>query len=56
MEANSTIYNFGGEAFLDEQFIEWNFVASDKIPIAKAKAAWKAGQFPKVLHDTRRIP
>ncbi|MEP5253521.1 MAG: pirin-like C-terminal cupin domain-containing protein [Winogradskyella arenosi] len=56
IEANSTIYIFGGEAFSGKQFIEWNLVASDKILIAKAKAAWKGERFLKVPKDTLRIP
>lgn len=51
MAANSTIYIFGGEPFAEERFIDWNFVSTDKELIAKAKADWKAQQFPKVLGD-----
>ncbi len=56
IEANSTIYIFGGNAFPEERFIEWNFVASDKALIAKAKNDWKADKFPKVINETVRIP
>ena len=54
--ANSTIYIFGGEAFLEERFIEWNFVASDKSLIEKAKENWKNNNFPSVPNETVKIP
>jgi redox-sensitive bicupin YhaK (pirin superfamily) len=56
IEANSTIYIFGGDAFPEERFIEWNFVASNKALIEKAKANWKNDTFPKVPKETVRIP
>lgn len=56
IEANSTIYIFGGDAFPEERFIEWNFVASNKSLIEKAKANWKNDTFPKVPKETVRIP
>lgn len=56
MKANSTIYIFGGEPFLEECFIEWNFVASDKALIEKAKKDWEDKKFPKVPNETIRIP
>jgi redox-sensitive bicupin YhaK (pirin superfamily) len=54
--ANSTVYIFGGEPFGEERFIEWNFVASDKRLIAKAKEDWKNNKFPSVPNETERIP
>ncbi|SDI16087.1 pirin family protein [Winogradskyella thalassocola] len=56
IEANSTLYIFGGESFEEERFIEWNFVATDKALIEKAKEDWKADKFPKVVNETVRIP
>ncbi|MBF8150440.1 pirin family protein [Winogradskyella sp. F6397] len=56
IQANSIIYIFGGDAFPEERFIEWNFVASDKAFIEKAKQDWKADRFPKVINETVRIP
>jgi redox-sensitive bicupin YhaK (pirin superfamily) len=56
IEANSTVYIFGGEAFPEERFIEWNFVASDKALLQKAKDDWKTGKFPEVPNETVRIP
>jgi redox-sensitive bicupin YhaK (pirin superfamily) len=52
MEANSTVYIFGGEAFPEERYIYWNFVASDKNLIEKAKERWKNQAFDKVPSET----
>ena len=54
--ANSTVYIFGGEAFKEERFIEWNFVASDKKIIEKAKQDWVNNLFPTVPNETVKIP
>lgn len=54
--ANSTLYIFGGDAFPEERFIEWNFVASDKAIIEKAKKDWADNKFPAVPNETIRIP
>jgi redox-sensitive bicupin YhaK (pirin superfamily) len=54
--ANSTIYIFGGDAFPEDRFIEWNFVASDKALIDKAKQDWQDNKFPTVPNETVRIP
>lgn len=54
MEANTTVYIFGGEPFAEERFIYWNFVNSDKEIIEKAKKNWKNKNlevFPKVPGD-----
>ncbi|MDR6968096.1 redox-sensitive bicupin YhaK (pirin superfamily) [Flavobacterium arsenatis] len=56
IEANSTVYLFGGEAFPEERFIEWNFVATDKGLIEKAKQNWTQGKFPMVPSETVRVP
>jgi len=56
MEANTTVYIFGGEAFPEERFIEWNFVSSDKALIEKAKSDWRNDSFPKVPNETIRVP
>lgn len=40
----------GGEP-IGQRFIEWNFVASNKERIEKAKQDWTAGRFPKVPGD-----
>jgi redox-sensitive bicupin YhaK (pirin superfamily) len=57
VEANSTIYIFGGEPFAEERFIDWNFVASDKELINAAKQKWIAQTFDKIKgDDTEFVP
>lgn len=56
MEANTTVYIFGGKAFPEERFIEWNFVSSDKTLIEKAKTDWQNDAFPPVPNETVRVP
>ncbi|MDX1278341.1 pirin family protein [Oceanihabitans sediminis] len=56
MEANTSVYIFGGEAFPEERFIEWNFVSSKKELIEKAKKDWNDDAFPKVPNETVRVP
>lgn len=57
MHENSTIYIFGGEAFPEERFIDWNFVASDKALIEAAKQKWIDQTFDKIEgDDTEYIP
>ncbi len=51
IEANSTIYIFGGEPFSEERFIDWNFVSSRKELIDEAKQKWKAQTFDKIKGD-----
>lgn len=54
MEADTTVYIFGGIPFEEERFIHWNFVNSDKEVIEKAKKDWKdqnLDAFPKVPGD-----
>jgi redox-sensitive bicupin YhaK (pirin superfamily) len=51
IEADSTIYIFGGDAFPEERFIDWNFVSSSKELIEEAKQKWKALQFDKIKGD-----
>ncbi len=51
IEANSTIYIFGGEPFPEERFIDWNFVATDKAIIESAKERWKQQKFDKIPGD-----
>ena len=48
MDANSTIYIFGGDPFPEERFINWNFVSSDKSLIDKAKDDWINRRFDKI--------
>jgi hypothetical protein len=51
ISANSTIYIFGGEAFPEERFIDWNFVSSDKALIEEVKQKWKDQTFDKIEGD-----
>lgn len=57
IDANSTIYIFGGEPFPEERFIDWNFVSSRKELIEEAKQKWIAQRFDKIKGDeTEFIP
>jgi redox-sensitive bicupin YhaK (pirin superfamily) len=56
MEANTTIYIFGGEPFPEERFIFWNFVSSDKVLLEKAKDDWRNQNFPKVPGEKDFVP
>jgi hypothetical protein len=56
MTANTTIYIFGGEPFPEERIIYWNFVASNKELIEKAKEKWLAQAFDKVPGETEFVP
>lgn len=56
MEANTTIYIFGGTPFPETRHIFWNFVASDVALIEKAKEDWAAGRFPEIKGESGAIP
>ena len=56
MAENSTVYIFGGEPFPEERFIFWNFVASSKERLEKAKQDWIAQRFPKIPGETEFVP
>lgn len=51
IEANSTIYLFGGEPFPEERIIDWNFVATSKELIQAAKQKWMDQKFDKIPGD-----
>ncbi|MDO8994019.1 pirin family protein [Daejeonella sp.] len=51
MEANTSIYIFGGEPLPEERFIDWNFVGSSKEIISDAREKWIAQGFPKIKGD-----
>ncbi|MCX2573389.1 pirin family protein [Pedobacter sandarakinus] len=53
---NTTIYIFGGEPFPEERFIYWNFVASDKALIDKAKQDWLDQTFDPVPGEIEFVP
>lgn len=56
MQENTTIYIFGGEAFPEERFIYWNFVASSKELIEAAKEKWLVQGFDPVPGETDFVP
>lgn len=56
MHANTTIYIFGGEAFPEERFIYWNFVATSKELIEEAKEKWLKQEFEPVPGETDFVP
>jgi redox-sensitive bicupin YhaK (pirin superfamily) len=56
MNAGTTIYFFGGDAFTEERFIYWNFVATDHNRIDEAKAKWAAQEFGIVPGETDFVP
>jgi redox-sensitive bicupin YhaK (pirin superfamily) len=56
IQENSAIYIFGGEPFPEERFIYWNFVASDRELIEKAKERWLAQAFVPVPGETGFVP
>lgn len=56
MQANTTIYIFGGEAFPEERFIYWNFVATSKELIEEAKTKWINQEFDPVPGETEFVP
>lgn len=57
IKENSTIYIFGGDAFPEERFIDWNFVSSSKERIEEAKQKWATQSFAKIKGDeTEFIP
>lgn len=54
VEANTTVYIFGGEPLPEEHYIFWNFVHTDKAVIEQAKKDWENQNleaFPKVPGD-----
>jgi redox-sensitive bicupin YhaK (pirin superfamily) len=53
IEANSTLYLFGGEPFPEERFIDWNFVSSRKERLAEARQSWINQSFPKIKGDDK---
>lgn len=56
MQANTTIYIFGGEPFPEERFIYWNFVGTSKELIEEAKERWLKQEFEPVPGETDFVP
>lgn len=52
MLENSTVYIFGGEAFPEKRYIDWNFVASDRKIIDDSIEKWKNQEFDKIEGDS----
>ena len=57
IEANSTIYIFGGDPLPEERLIDWNFVATNRELIENAKQKWIAQEFAKIKgEETEFVP
>lgn len=56
IEANTTVYIFGGEPFPEERFIYWNFVATSQELIEKAKKNWLSQNFGTIHGETGFVP
>jgi len=56
LNANSTIYVFGGDAFPEERFIYWNFVATSQERLEIAKHRWREQKFPRIAGETDFVP
>ncbi len=54
--AGATVMLLGGAKLDGERFIEWNFVASSREKIARAKEAWAAQTMGTVPGETEWIP
>ena len=55
MNENTSVYIFGGDAFPEERFIYWNFVASNHELIEEAKKRWTEQTFDKVPGETEFV-
>lgn len=56
LQANSTIYIFGGEPFEEPRYIHWNFVSTSRELIEEAKEKWLNQTFPKIEGETEFVP
>jgi redox-sensitive bicupin YhaK (pirin superfamily) len=56
MNEDTHLLIFGGEAFEEERYINWNFVSSSKERLSKARTDWKDWKFPMVEGDSTYIP
>lgn len=56
IQANTTLYLFGGEPLAEPRYIYWNFVSSDAQLIEDAKERWVNDEFPKILGEHGRVP
>jgi redox-sensitive bicupin YhaK (pirin superfamily) len=56
IEADTTIFIFGGEPFANDQLIDWNFVSSNRNRIEEAKQKWKEQAFDTIAGETEFVP
>ncbi|MFL9483202.1 pirin family protein [Chitinophagaceae bacterium LWZ2-11] len=56
MDANSTVYIFGGEPLPEERHIYWNFVATTRELIEEAKQKWRDQAYAPVAGETEFVP
>ncbi|MCH8554118.1 MAG: pirin family protein [Schleiferiaceae bacterium] len=56
MGPNTIVYLFGGTPFPEERYIDWNFVATSKETLKKAKHDWENKNFPAVPGDNDYVP
>ncbi|HMQ10451.1 MAG TPA: pirin family protein [Oligoflexia bacterium] len=58
VHANTNFMIFGGKPFAEGRHIWWNFVASDREKIERAKLRWQNDQFTKTFNEPKdlRIP
>ncbi|MGA2709471.1 MAG: pirin family protein [Steroidobacteraceae bacterium] len=54
--ADARVMLLGGERFPTPRYIDWNFVASTRERIERAKQRWAAQEFPRVPGETEFIP
>jgi redox-sensitive bicupin YhaK (pirin superfamily) len=54
--AAAALMLLGGAKMDGPRFIWWNFVASSKERIERAKAEWREDRFPRIPGETERIP
>ena len=56
LSKGSHVLLFGGEAFPEERFINWNFVATSKERLEEARNRWKNGEFELIPEEGPVIP
>jgi len=56
LKAGAHVFLFGGKPLDEQRHIYWNFVASEKETLEKAKQDWRDKKFPKVPGDDSYIP
>lgn len=56
IEANTTVFIFGGEPFPEERLIDWNFVSTSRQLIEESKQKWRKQEFDKIKGETEFVP